>query len=402
MGYARDMVWFFLGLASAGIDVPERLRLRFEKKADRCEAALIEAEGAWRTACVALEETEASRRDQRRADRTTRRLIGKRARHVRAAGRLVALGDPEAHVDVFFATNRTRDEARFFGTQDGGELVYGVATVYIPPNHPDGALERELQVAAVETFDEQTFHARLAEASDDGARLLSYVHGYNNSFEYAARRAAQVSHDLDAPLVPVLFSWPTRGGTWFATVKYTYDENAAARSSSAYAQLLGGLLAEHDEQVVVFAHSMGNRVVSEALVDLDRLYRLRRPIDRLILAAPDVDATVFERRYLDVATAASGGVTLYCAADDRALKLSRGVHGGYDRLGSCRDGAVGAIGERVEVVDASMLYVDLVDHDKVASSPRLLRDLDLVLDGVEAEDERRGLERREGRFELPP
>lgn len=95
-------------------------------------------------------------------------------------------------------------------------------------------------------------------------------------------------------------------------------------------------------------------------------------------------------------------MTLYCANDDRALKLSRGVHGGYDRLGSCREDALGAIGERVEVVDASMLYVDMLDHDKVASSPRLLRDLDLVLDGVGAADERRGLVRRKGRFELPP
>jgi esterase/lipase superfamily enzyme len=334
--------------------------------------------------------------------KTTNRLIGKRARHIRAAQQLVSVNDPEATVEVFFATNRSRDEDDYFGILDAGAITWGIATVYVPPGHPDGALEKELQVAAIETFDEATFHERLAQATGDEG-LFSFVHGYNNSFEYAARRAAQVTHDLNRPMVPVLFSWPTRGGTWFATAKYTFDENAAARSSSSYARLLGGLLERHDAPVVVMAHSMGSRVVSEALVDLDRQYALPRRLEQLVFAAPDVDAKVFAQRYLGVASQVSGRMTLYCANDDRALKLSRGVHGGYDRLGSCREESMEAIHrDGVEVVDASMLYVDLLDHDKVASSPRLLKDLDAVLAGVSAEDPSRGLKLVGARFELPP
>ncbi|MCB9690907.1 MAG: alpha/beta hydrolase [Alphaproteobacteria bacterium] len=389
--------WLLVGLALAGDG--DRVRDKLTRKTERCQEALLRAEGRWSKACVALG-SEASRRSQRHADRTTNRLVGKRARHVRAAERLVALDDPEAYVDVFFATNRVPDEKDFFGPVDQDGLTFGVATVYVPPGHPDGSLDNALQIAALEVLAEDDFHARLEEALGPDGTVFSYVHGYNNSFEYATRRAAQVTHDLSQPLVPVLFSWPTRGGTWFSTVKYTYDENAAARSSAPFAYVLDGLLTRHDAPIVLFAHSMGNRIASEALVDLDRGYALPRRLERAVLAAPDVDARVFERRYLDVVTSASRGVTLYCADDDRALKLSRGVHGGYDRLGSCRKGAVAGIVGALEVVDASMLYVDLVDHDKVASSPRLLRDLEKALDGVPAQA--RGLRSKDGRWELPP
>jgi hypothetical protein len=55
------------------------------------------------------------------------------------------------------------------------------------------------------------------------------------------------------------------------------------------------------------------------------------------------------------------------------------------------------------VVDASQLYVDLVNHDKLADSPRLLSDLRAVLDDRPAEDPHRGLVEDEvGRWVLPP
>ena len=44
-----------------------------------------------------------------------------------------------------------------------------------------------------------------------------YVHGFQTSFDQAARRAAQLAYDLDFDLeadfrgVPMLFSWPSRG-----------------------------------------------------------------------------------------------------------------------------------------------------------------------------------------------
>ncbi|MCA9492317.1 MAG: alpha/beta hydrolase, partial [Myxococcales bacterium] len=190
----------------------------------------------------------------------------------------------------------------------------------------------------------------------------------------------------------------------FALFKYTYDENAAARSSTALADTLDELLAAtQGAPVHLVAHSMGSRVLSDAVLDLQYQRRQERRFDEIVLAAPDVDAAVFERRYLRPLSEASHRISVYCAEDDRALQLSRSVHGGYDRLGSCRDQAIGWLDDAgVEVIDASRLYVDALEHDKLADSPRLLGDLGLLLDGVPAGAPARGLEQREHLYVLPP
>ncbi len=382
----------------------ERLERRAEKRAEETAAA----EARWVSACQMADGAPEDPRAVRCRARAETSLVNLRARWIGVKKQLDALGSPEAEVRVLFATNREgwRRHGEWYRARDADRVEYGVATVRIPQDHPAGELERGLEVLRVDVLTEDTFRAELGRALENvgpDGRVLAYVHGYNNSFEYATRRAAQVAHDLDAGVVPVLFSWPSQGGTWFASVKYTYDENAAARSSLPLADALHDVLVATEAPVTLMAHSMGSRVVSDALVDLELEGRLVRPLDQLVFAAPDVDASVFARRYLSLAMDASARITVYCASDDRALKLSRGVHGGYDRLGSCREDSLALLrGQGVEVVDASRLYVNLLDHDKVASSPRLIADLRRVLDGVPASHPSRGLVDRETRFELPP
>lgn len=398
------MLYALTMLAAMAADAePERDRLRdrYERQTQRCEERLIEAEGRWVRVCADAESNEA-RHTERKRRRAVERLIGRRARHSHAQARLAGLGRPETTVEVVFATNRVPDDKQLFGVRDQGRLSWGVATVRIPADHPAGALERDLDIVSVQPLNEAAFQAHLTAASGVDQGLLVYVHGYNNSFPYAVRRLAQVSHDLQLPVVPVLFSWPSHGGTWMSMAKYTYDENAAARSSAPFAEVLGSLLEEQTAPVVLMAHSLGSRVVSEAMSDLAQRDGLR-PLDELVLAAPDIDATVYAQRFAPVALGSADRVTLYCAADDRALKLSRQVHGGYDRLGSCREDSLDSLQHpRLEVVDASQLYVDLIDHDKVAGSPRLLSDLRQVLVGAPIHADERGLVPQGPRYELPP
>lgn len=389
----------------------DRSRDRLARVSERRAARTLAAEERWAEACQVAERDPLDPRAERSAARCENKLVYTRARHIGVQRQLDALGMPSREVRVLFATNREPHRkpkpGRWYAPRDADRLEYGVATVHIPEDHPVGALERKLEVIRVEVLPPEGFADELSRAlaaAGPDAGVLTYVHGYNNSFTYAARRTAQVVHDLDVALVPVLFSWPAHGGTWFAGAKYTFDENEAARSAAPFADLLGPMLEQAGTApVTVFAHSMGSRVLSDALLDLDRQGRMARPLHHLVLAAPDLDASVFARRYLDLAVAASGGVTLYCASDDRALKLSRGVHGGYDRLGSCRAQSAERLqGAGVEVVDASRLYVDMLDHDKVADSPRLLADLRLLLQGVPASAPERGLVSRDSLFELPP
>jgi len=53
------------------------------------------------------------------------------------------------------------------------------------------------------------FDSRLRAGST--RHVLLFVHGYNTRFEEAVYRFAQIAHDAGAPVLPVLFTWPSRG-----------------------------------------------------------------------------------------------------------------------------------------------------------------------------------------------
>ncbi len=55
------------------------------------------------------------------------------------------------------------------------------------------------------------FNERLLKLKPSERHVLLFVHGYNTRFEEAVYRLAQIAHDAGAPVVPVLFTWPSRG-----------------------------------------------------------------------------------------------------------------------------------------------------------------------------------------------
>ena len=57
-------------------------------------------------------------------------------------------------------------------------------------------------------------------------RALVFVHGYNNRFDDAVFRFAQLVHDTNAAVVPVLFTWPSRANA----LSYGYDRESAGLS----------------------------------------------------------------------------------------------------------------------------------------------------------------------------
>ena len=54
------------------------------------------------------------------------------------------------------------------------------------------------------------------------------VHGYNNGFDDALYRTAQVAYDLKFDGAPFLYSWPSGSGI----TSYPYDRDSASRPSS--------------------------------------------------------------------------------------------------------------------------------------------------------------------------
>jgi len=88
-------------------------------------------------------------------------------------------------------------------------------------------------------------------------QVLVFVHGFNNRFEDAVFRFAQIVHDSGADVAPVLFSWPSMG----SSISDDYDLESANYSRDALENLLR-LLSKNPQtgEVTVLAHSMGNWV----------------------------------------------------------------------------------------------------------------------------------------------
>ena len=72
--------------------------------------------------------------------------------------------------------------------------------------------------------------------------MLIFVHGFNNRFDDAVYRFAQIVHDSKAEAVPVLFTWPSRGDVRLRS--YTYDRESANYSRDALEELIDQLAAD--------------------------------------------------------------------------------------------------------------------------------------------------------------
>ncbi|QDV42934.1 hypothetical protein Enr13x_27850 [Stieleria neptunia] len=273
---------------------------------------------------------------------------------------------------------------------DRGTLVKGIAEVTVPDTHQRGMVERPsllrfeiredqrehvVLTSAIELSDSD-FQRRLAEtvALSPSQDLLVFIHGYNVDFQSAIRRTAQIAVDLPFEGVPVCYSWPSQG----TLLGYTVDENNAAWTQTHLKQFLLDLAHQSGARSInVVAHSMGNRPTTGALVEIGWQQRQTdsQPsalFDRVVLAAPDVDADRFRRDLAPALTSVAEHVTLYASSDDQALIASKQVHG-YPRAGESGDDIVVVPG--VETIDVSGIDLSLLGHSYYGDAPSMLQDL---------------------------
>jgi esterase/lipase superfamily enzyme len=180
--------------------------------------------------------------------------------------------------------------------------------------------------------------------------VFVFIHGYNVSFDEGLLRTAQLAFDLDMPGAPVTFSWPSNG----SVEGYVADQNDADWAAAHLTELLAATRDELGaEKVHIIAHSMGNRVLVQALEDLQQ-----RGIDipiasQVVLAAPDIDAELFRRDIYPAINGTTERMTLYASENDWALRASAVIAGGYPRLGDTRDGVT--VLDGLETIDASLI-----------------------------------------------
>ncbi|WP_417730915.1 alpha/beta hydrolase [Rosistilla oblonga] len=269
---------------------------------------------------------------------------------------------------------------------DRGTLVRGICEVTVPDTHQRGLVERP-SLLRFELREDQTKHMVLTSATELAADdfrqrlsdrvasapesdLLVFIHGYNVDFESAVQRTAQIAVDLPFEGVPVCYSWPSQA----SLVGYTIDENNSEWTIAHLKEFLLELVHESGAKSVnVVAHSMGNRPMTAVMQQIGwEMAQATALFDRIVLAAPDVDADRFRRDLAPSLLKVANQVTLYASSDDQALIASKKVHG-HPRAGESGDQIVVVPG--IETIDVSGIDLSLLGHSYYGDNETMLRDL---------------------------
>ncbi len=328
-----------------------------------------------------------------------------------------AADDSKAYdvVPVFFGTDRSEVPATprvGYGPVRGRKLILGQALVTVPKSHEVPKIERPwairipyLDITLFEQAEDPARHftmkelksltreeflqlvrERLSKSSAFKDHALVFIHGFNTTFDNGVYRTAQIAYDLKFDGAPFLYSWPSGGGV----ASYTYDRESAGQSVPFMREFLELVVEQTGARSVsVIAHSMGNQPALQVLKDIRASSPAGVVINQIILAAPDVDRDNFENIAREISGLANG-ITLYAAANDRALGISRRFHGGVPRAGDVPSGGPLVV-PGVDTIDVTAVSTDSLglNHSGYAENNALLEDLQRLIQTGERPPERR-------------
>jgi len=176
--------------------------------------------------------------------------------------------------------------------------------------------------------------AAAAKAND--GKLLLYVHGYRENFSRSARDTTQIGRlaNFDGPVIH--YSWPSIG----ELLSYTVDQTSVTWDTRNFRRFVKKLAEQPwAKDITIVSHSLGARLVLPGVRYVDRTSNRKNAsnLSHIILASPDSDRDIFERDFgpalLSPKHMATGRrITIFLSNKDKALNISRTVHG-YPRLG---------------------------------------------------------------------
>jgi esterase/lipase superfamily enzyme len=318
-------------------------------------------------------------------------------------------------VPVFYGTDRLRQGGGgrvIYGSERARRLELGRALVTVPAAHRMPGIERpfalrvpffqvvlheqpedprrhftikELQVLPRDRF-LALVRERIGASRAFRDQALVFIHGFNTAFDHALYRTAQIAYDLEFDGATFLYSWPSGGGV----AGYTRDRESATQAELYLREFLTLVVQQTGAKgVSVIAHSMGNLPLLNVLRELGPSLPRGVRLNEIILAAPDVDRDVFAN--LVAAVGRYGrGITLYCSANDRAMRASRQFAGGVPRAGDVpAEGPVILPG--IDTIDVTATSTDLLalNHSVYAEKSALLNDIGLILQTGERPPDRR-------------
>ena len=309
-------------------------------------------------------------------------------------------------VDVYYGTDRALEKGQYTGTMDQTDspVKLGLCRVSVPKDRRPGELPRpswwptewredpakHVILTTVSQYDgERSFFEALSASllkAEGKRRALVYVHGYNNDFEEAALRTAQLHYDLGFPGISCFFSWPS-DGTFSG---YKADEEDIQVAMPHIRDFIASIENRPDiDEIFVLAHSMGNRGVTTALKELVANGGGKK-IRELILAAPDINATVFNKQIAPNLAKHIPRITIYASNRDRPLAASQWISG-YARAGEMGSDGLPFVTplRNLDVCDASIADSDFWGHSVYGDSPTVLNDLwELIVTSKNADGRR--------------
>jgi len=220
--------------------------------------------------------------------------------------------------------------------------------------------------------------------------VFIFVHGFNNTFDDAVFRAAEIWHFMGRVGVPVAYSWPAGFG---GLRGYPYDRESGEYTVTHLRHFIKSVAECPDvERVHLIAHSRGCDVAMSALRELNLEIAAQRKstqrelkLENLVLAAPDLDEEVFLQRFVaENLLQAARRTTIYISPGDKTIELSGAL------FASRRLGALGVkdFSPQIKESLAKMPNVQFIEcnvsglaesHNYVFTHPAALSDLILVL-----------------------
>jgi esterase/lipase superfamily enzyme len=236
---------------------------------------------------------------------------------------------------IFIATSRKMNGDGSVTAELSSTTNYLMNLINIPKNHKTGQIERptfgsesrnsHFTFLSQRVLDHDRFRAeisaQLSGRVGTARDILVYVHGFNTGYDEARFRLAQIATDSGFTGVPVLFTWPSQNRTF----AYGADKDNATASRDDLTTVLSELgTMPGVGRIHILAHSMGTWLTMEALRE--------SAIGEVMLAAPDIDLAVFKQQYARVGAFAR--VSIFAAADDKALNISSVLAGDRQRVGA--------------------------------------------------------------------
>lgn len=321
---------------------------------------------------------------------------------------------------VFSNTNQNDEITDVIGGlgKSAGELHLGRADVWLPKlvdeggsralgetPHVKGAAPSESDKLAEFVFltritksGRETFTSTLQDAiyQDAMDSILLFVHGFNVKFDDALVRAAQLSNDLSrnpefSVGTPVLYSWPSAGA--LSLEDYRGDRERSLDAAPQLEAFLDILTEDIDvSRINIIAHSMGNRVLTQALEDYARDYLERHDRGdelefRILLVAADVERDIFAAAN-GVFDNLDANVTIYTSDTDRALHIS-GLVNQAKRLGDTdTNKPYIRPTQNYQTIDATAVTTQLfgIGHNYYSDNPTILWDMMCTIGETDPQD----------------